>query len=143
LRSEQSLIQTIGRAARNLQGKAILYADKITGSMQRAMDETERRRALQLAHNNQYGVIPKSINKAVADIMEGAYANPGKGKRGRKVAEAGAAYDIDSGQPIKNIAAEIKRLEQAMYQHARNLEFEEAANIRDRLGKLRERSLVS
>lgn len=143
LRSEQSLIQTIGRAARNLQGKAILYADKITGSMQRAMDETERRRALQLAHNNQYGVIPKSINKAVADIMEGAYANPGKGKRGRKVAEAGAAYDIDSGQPIKNIAAEIKRLEQTMYQHARNLEFEEAAKVRDQLGKLRERSLVS
>ncbi|MGB1158193.1 MAG: excinuclease ABC subunit UvrB [Porticoccaceae bacterium] len=143
LRSEQSLIQTIGRAARNLQGKAILYADKITGSMQRAMDETERRRTLQLAHNNQYGVIPKSINKAVADIMEGAYANPGKGKRGRKVAEAEAAYDIDSGQPIKNIAAEIKRLEQAMYQHARNLEFEEAAKVRDQLGKLRERSLVS
>jgi len=143
LRSEQSLIQTIGRAARNLQGKAILYADKITGSMQRAMDETERRRTLQLAHNNQYGVIPKSINKAVADIMEGAYANPRKGKRGRKVAEAEAAYDIDSGQPIKNIAAEIKRLEQAMYQHARNLEFEEAAKVRDQLGKLRERSLVS
>lgn len=143
LRSEQSLIQTIGRAARNLQGKAILYADKITGSMQRAMDETERRRTLQLAHNNQHGVTPKSINKAVADIMEGAYANPGKGKRSRKVAEAGAAYDIDSGQPIKNLAAEIKRLEQAMYQHARNLEFEEAAKVRDQLGKLRERSLVS
>ena len=143
LRSEQSLIQTIGRAARNLQGKAILYADKITGSMQRAMDETERRRTLQLAHNNQHGVTPKSINKAVADIMEGAYASPGKGKRSRKVAEEAAAYDLDSGQPIKNIAAEIKRLEQAMYQHARNLEFEEAAKMRDRLGKLRERSLVS
>jgi excinuclease ABC subunit B len=143
LRSEQSLIQTIGRAARNLQGKAILYADKITGSMQRAMDETERRRTLQLAHNNQHGVTPKSINKAVADIMEGAYASPGKGKRSRKVAEEAAAYDLDSGQPIKNLAAEIKRLEQAMYQHARNLEFEEAAKIRDRLGKLRERSLVS
>jgi len=143
LRSEQSLIQTIGRAARNLQGKAILYADKITGSMQRAMDETERRRTLQLAHNNQYGVIPKSINKAVADIMEGAYASPGKGKRSRKVAEEAAAYDLDSDQPIKNLAAEIKRLEQAMYQHARNLEFEEAARVRDRLGKLRERSLVS
>ncbi len=142
LRSEQSLIQTIGRAARNLQGKAILYADKITGSMQRAMDETERRRTLQLAHNNQHGVTPKSINKAVADIMEGAYANPGKGKRSRKVAEAGAVYDIDSGQPIKNLAAEIKRLEQAMYQHARNLEFEEAAKVRDQLGKLRQRSLV-
>ena len=143
LRSEQSLIQTIGRAARNLQGKSILYADKITGSMQRAMDETQRRRSLQMEHNKKYGVTPKSINKAVADIMEGAYAAPGKGKRGRKVADAAAAYDIKKGQPIENIAKEIKRLEDKMYQHARNLEFEEAAKTRDLLGTLRERSLAS
>ena len=109
LRSEQSLIQAIGRAARNLQGKSILYADKITGSMQRAIDETQRRRSLQMAHNQKYGVTPKSINKAVADIMEGAYAAP-QSKRGRKVAEDAAAYDIRQGQPIENIAKEIKRL---------------------------------
>ncbi len=143
LRSEQSLIQTIGRAARNLQGKSILYADKITGSMQRAIDETQRRRSLQMAHNQKYGVTPKSINKAVADIMEGAYAAPGKSKRGRKVAEDAAALDIRQGQPIENIAKEIKRLEDKMYQHARNLEFEEAAKTRDLLGALRERSLAS
>ncbi|MCS5587887.1 MAG: excinuclease ABC subunit UvrB, partial [Porticoccaceae bacterium] len=127
LRSEQSLIQTIGRAARNLHGKAILYADKITGSMQRAIDETERRRSLQLNHNKQFGIVPKSIRKAVADIMEGAYAATGRNKRGKKVAEDGAVYDIEVGQPIENIAREIKRLEDKMYQHARNLEFEEAA----------------
>ena len=83
LRSEQSLIQTIGRAARNLEGKAVLYADKITGSMQRAMDETERRRDLQINHNEQHGIVPKSIVKGIADIMEGAYAATGKSKRGR------------------------------------------------------------
>ena len=143
LRSEQSLIQTIGRAARNLHGKAILYADKITGSMQRAIDETERRRSLQLNHNKQFGIVPKSIRKAVADIMEGAYAATGRNKRGKKVAEDGAVYDIEVGQPIENIAREIKRLEDKMYQHARNLEFEEAAKTRDILGKLRERSLAS
>lgn len=143
LRSEQSLIQTIGRAARNLQGKAILYADKITGSMQRAMDETERRRGLQLEHNKKFNVTPKSILKGVADIMEGAYGAPGKSKRGRKVAEDATAYDIQAGQPIEDIAKEIKRLEEKMYQHARNLEFEEAAKTRDLLGVLRARSLAS
>jgi excinuclease ABC subunit B len=143
LRSQQSLIQTMGRAARNLQGRAILYADKITGSMQRAIDETKRRRQLQLAHNKKYSVTPKSIHKAVADIMEGAYVAPGKSKRGRKVAEEATAYDIKGGQPIENIAREIKRLEEKMYQHARNLEFEEAAKTRDLLGVLRARSLVS
>jgi excinuclease ABC subunit B len=143
LRSEQSLIQTIGRAARNLEGKAILYADKITGSMQRAMDETERRRALQVKHNTENGITPKSIQKDVADIMEGAHAAVGHNKRARKVAEEGGLYDVNAAQSIENITKEIKRLEEKMYQHARNLEFEEAAQTRDLLGKLREKSLAS
>ncbi|MDB2649811.1 excinuclease ABC subunit UvrB [Porticoccaceae bacterium] len=143
LRSEQSLIQTIGRAARNLEGKAILYADKITGSMQRAMDETERRRALQVEHNTQNGITPMSIKKDVADIMEGAHAAIGHNKRARKVAEEGGLYDVNAAQSIENITKEIKRLEEKMYQHARNLEFEEAAQTRDLLGKLREKSLAS
>ena len=95
LRSEQSLIQTIGRAARNLEGKAVLYADKITGSMQRAMDETERRRELQVAHNKQHDITPKSIVKGIADIMEGAYAATGKNRRDRKAAENEAAYSAE------------------------------------------------
>jgi excinuclease ABC subunit B len=143
LRSEQSLIQTIGRAARNLEGKAILYADKITGSMQRAMDETKRRRALQVEHNTQNGITPMSIKKDVADIMEGAHAAVGHNKRARKVAEEGGLYDVNAAQSIENITKEIKRLEEKMYQHARNLEFEEAAQTRDLLGKLREKSLAS
>jgi excinuclease ABC subunit B len=143
LRSEQSLIQTIGRAARNLEGKAVLYADKITGSMQRAMDETERRRELQVEHNKQHGITPKSIVKGIADIMEGAYAATGKNRRDRKAAENEAAYNLNSGQPIENIAKEIKRLEEKMYQHARNLEFEEAAQTRDQLSQLRDKSLAS
>ena len=143
LRSEQSLIQTIGRAARNLEGKAILYADKITGSMQRAMDETERRRALQVKHNTENDITPKSIKKDVADIMEGAHAAVGHNKRARKVAEEGGLYDVNAAQSIENITKEIKRLEEKMYQHARNLEFEEAAQTRDLLGKLREKSLAS
>ena len=143
LRSEQSLIQTIGRAARNLEGKAILYADKVTGSMQRAMDETERRRGLQVAHNEKHGITPKSIKKEVADIMEGAHAAVGHNKRARKVAEDAASYSANAEQSYENMAKEIKRLEDKMYQHARNLEFEEAANTRDLLGKLREKSLAS
>jgi excinuclease ABC subunit B len=143
LRSEQSLIQTIGRAARNLEGKAILYADKVTGSMQRAMDETERRRGLQVAHNEKHGITPKSIKKEVADIMEGAHAAVGHNKRARKVAEDAASYSANAEQSYENMAKEIKRLEDKMYQHARNLEFEEAANTRDLLGKLREKSLTS
>ena len=143
LRSEQSLIQTIGRAARNLEGKAILYADKVTGSMQRAMDETERRRSLQVAHNEKHGITPQSIIKEVTDIMEGAHAAVGHNKRARKVAEESATYAINTDQSYESMAKEIKRLEEKMYQHARNLEFEEAANTRDLLGKLREKSLAS
>ena len=143
LRSEQSLIQTIGRAARNLEGKAILYADKITGSMQRAMDETDRRRAVQVEYNTLHGITPKSIIKDISDIMEGAYAATGQNRRDRQAAEAEAPYLINGAEPIRDIAKEIKRLEDKMYQHARNLEFEEAAQTRDTLGKLRIQSLAS
>ncbi|MDA9598932.1 excinuclease ABC subunit UvrB [bacterium] len=143
LRSDTSLIQTIGRAARHLEGKAILYADKVTGSMQRAMDETERRREMQVEFNTKHGITPKSIIKGVADIMEGAYAATGKNKRSRKVADADNAYNIDAFDNIKDIAKEINRLEDKMHLHARNLEFEEAAQTRDQLVKLREKSLAS
>ena len=143
LRSEQSLIQTIGRAARHLNGKAILYADKITGSMQRAIDETDRRRALQVAHNEKHGIVPTSITKGVKDIMEGAYAATGQNRRDREAAESAAAYQINSPEPIKDIAKELKRLEEKMHQHARDLEFEDAAKTRDLLTQLRQKSLVS
>ena len=143
LRSEQSLIQTIGRAARNLQGKAILYADKITGSMQRAIDETERRRGVQVEHNEKFGIIPKSIRKAVADIMEGAHSPVGRNKKGKKVAEDQAVYDFSADVPVSEIAKEITKLESQMHQHARDLEFEEAAKVRDKLGLFRERLLSS
>jgi len=144
LRSEQSLIQTIGRAARHVKGKAILYADKVTGSMQRAMDETERRRAKQIEHNTKHGLVPTGIKKSVADIMEGAYAGQGKNKRGKKVAEGPGSYNISTDAvPVGNIAKELKRLEERMYQHARDLEFEEAAQTRDQIGKLREQMLAS
>ena len=143
LRSEQSLIQTIGRAARHVKGKAILYADKITGSMERAIGETERRREKQIEHNALNGLTPTGIKKSVADIMEGAYAGQGKPKRGKKVAEGLAGYDISADTvPIGDIAKELKRLEERMYQHARDLEFEEAAQTRDEIGKLRERMLA-
>jgi len=142
LRSEQSLIQTIGRAARNLEGKAVLYADKITGSMQRAMDETDRRRAVQVEYNKTHGITPRSIIKSVADIMEGAYAATGKNKRDRKVAEAEAGYNFDALETMQDINKELKRLEDKMHLHARNLEFEEAGQTRDQLVKLREKSLV-
>ena len=142
LRSEQSLIQTIGRAARNLEGKAVLYADKITGSMQRAMDETDRRRAVQVEYNKTHSIMPRSIIKSVADIMEGAYAATGKNKRDRKVAEAEAGYNFDALETMQDINKELKRLEDKMHLHARNLEFEEAGQTRDQLVKLREKSLV-
>ncbi|WP_373025858.1 excinuclease ABC subunit UvrB [Thioalkalivibrio sp.] len=134
LRSDRSLIQTIGRAARNVNGKAILYADKITGSMQRAIDETERRRDRQIEHNKLHGITPKGIRKNIADILEARNATPGSGgRRGRKDAEEGADY---LGAP-DNAAKEIERLEQEMFAKARDLEFEEAARIRDRIEKLK------
>ena len=139
LRSERSLIQTIGRAARNSAGKAILYADKITDSMRKAMDETSRRRTKQLAHNEQHGITPQTIRKRIADVMEGAYANAkGKSKtRGeKKVAEEAAEYrSLTPDQALK----QIKKLEEKMLQHAKNLEFEQAASVRDQIGHIRVR----
>ena len=136
LRSERSLIQTIGRAARNVRGTAILYADRVTGSMQRAMDETGRRRERQLAHNEKHGIEPATIIKQVADIMEAAY--PAPGKRKRRVAEDGARYDRMTPEQLMRRAA---KLEKQMLRHARDLEFEEAARLRDEIRRIREEGL--
>ena len=147
LRSEQSLIQTIGRAARNLNGRAILYADRVTGSMQRAMDETDRRRNKQLAFNLANGLTPKGIYKSVADIMEGAVIyGAGKNKK-RKQGEDSLGHSFDVGASaavsLKSLAAQIVDLEEQMYRHAQNLEFEQAAALRDRIHRLREREIVA
>ncbi|MCP5416455.1 MAG: excinuclease ABC subunit B [Chromatiaceae bacterium] len=141
LRSEGALIQTIGRAARNSAGKAILYADRITGSMQRAMDETNRRRAKQTAFNELHGITPQTIRKAVADIMEGARAGAPLSPRAyARVAEEAAEYAAMTPQQM---AKRIKQLEQQMYQHARDLEFEEAARIRDRIRQLQDQGVLA
>ncbi|BAO44406.1 excinuclease ABC subunit UvrB [Thiolapillus brandeum] len=141
LRSVGSLIQTIGRAARNARGKAILYADRITGSMKQAMEETERRRSKQMAFNEAHGITPRTVQKKIADIMESAY--PGGQKSAReyaRVAEQEAAYGrLSPGE----LAKKLKALEEAMYEHARNLEFEEAARMRDEIRHLKEMGLVA
>ena len=139
LRSERSLIQTIGRAARNINGKAILYADKVTGSMQRAIGETERRREKQIIYNEKHGITPKTIRKAVADVMEGAYAGGVPGvKRYAKVAEEVVEYAAMSPEMLSR---EVRKLEKQMYRHAQNLEFEEAARVRDRIRHMQESNL--
>ncbi|MEA3277904.1 MAG: excinuclease ABC subunit UvrB [Pseudomonadota bacterium] len=141
LRSEGSLIQTIGRAARNANGKAILYADRVTGSMERAIGETERRRARQVAFNAEHGITPQTIRKAVADIMEGAM--PGAPMRARdyaKVAEEVAEY---AGLTPPQMARKLKALEKEMYRHAKDLEFEKAAAVRDRIRELQGRGLAA
>ncbi|HEY0660340.1 MAG TPA: excinuclease ABC subunit UvrB [Lysobacter sp.] len=138
LRSAGSLIQTIGRAARNLRGKAILYADRVTNSMQKAIEETDRRRQKQVEYNLEHGITPKSIAKAVMDVMEGARVDPEalKGRnKARKVAEEAAEYAALSPSQF---AARIKALEEKMYRHARDLEFEDAAAVRDQLRRLRD-----
>jgi excinuclease ABC subunit B len=135
LRSEGSLIQTIGRAARNLNGRAILYADRITGSMERAMAETERRRALQTKFNELHGIVPRSITKAIVDVMEGARSNASS----NAIAKREGLVPMTAGKAPgpEDIARQIKRLEADMYKHARNLEFEQAARLRDDLERLR------
>jgi excinuclease ABC subunit B len=141
LRSERSLIQTIGRTARHLEGKAILYADRMTGSMERAIGETERRRQKQQAFNEAHGIVPQALNKKVRDILEESFSAGNAGsserKRGRKVAESAAEFAAIPAGPAE-IAREISRLEGQMMEHARNLEFEQAARLRDRIGVLRE-----
>ncbi|WP_429155985.1 excinuclease ABC subunit UvrB [Aeromonas veronii] len=136
LRSTRSLIQTIGRAARNLNGKVILYGDTITNSMKVAIEETERRRALQHAHNLKHGITPKGLNKSIGDVMDmGGSRTAGKpGKGMRKAAEPQGEYHVRSASEI---AKEIKRMEEQMFQHARDLEFEQAAALRDQIQQLR------
>ena len=137
LRSEGSLIQTIGRAARNVHGKAILYAEQITGSMRRAMDETNRRRSKQMAFNALHGITPQGIRKAVADVMEGARSSAtGSGRvTYLQVAEDSAKYEV---MPPEKRLKLIKQLEQRMHKHARELEFEEAARLRDEIRRIQE-----
>jgi excinuclease ABC subunit B len=144
LRSEGSLIQTMGRAARNLHGHVILYADTITGSMQRAMDEVQRRRIRQVAFNEAHGITPRGIVKPVADIMEGARvvgSASGRGGGSRGKGGKGAPLDLRALKNTADIAREMKRLESDMYRHARNLEFEQAALLRDQLDELRKLEL--
>ncbi|MDD9983837.1 MAG: excinuclease ABC subunit UvrB [Gammaproteobacteria bacterium] len=141
LRSDRSLIQTIGRAARNINGTAILYAESVTGSMQRAIDETNRRRGKQIAFNRTNGITPRGIRKAVTDIMEGARAGaPGSPRRFARVAESIGKY---AAMKPEVLAARLRKLEQKMYRHAGNLEFEEAALVRDRIRELREQGLAA
>ncbi|TYT27226.1 excinuclease ABC subunit UvrB [Luteimonas viscosa] len=143
LRSTGSLIQTIGRAARNLRGKAILYADRITDSMKRAIDETDRRRQKQVEYNAEHGITPQSVVRAVMDVMEGARDEPAAARaaagRGRRVADA--PEDYAALDPAK-LAAKLKALEQQMYQHARDLEFEDAARVRDEIRRVKDATLA-
>ncbi|CAG0987036.1 partial UvrABC system protein B, partial [Rhodocyclaceae bacterium] len=133
LRSERSLIQTMGRAARHLNGTAILYADRITDSMRRAMAETERRRGKQMAFNAEHGITPVGVKKRIKDIIDGVYDSDAAGRE-LKAAEESARYEAMSE---KALAKEIKRLEKAMQEHARNLEFEQAAAARDELFRIK------
>jgi len=136
LRSERSLIQTIGRAARNLSGKAILYADRMTESMKKAIGETERRRAKQVAHNEAHGITPRGVFKQVRDLIDGVYSEKaGKEAQAREIQKA-KIEDMSE----RDVAKEIKRLEKLMMEHARNLEFENAARVRDQLASLREQA---
>ena len=139
LRAERSLIQTIGRAARNLNGRAILYADRITDSMKKAMDETERRRTKQIAHNEAHGVTPRGIVKRVRDLIDGVYSEKAGKDAERLEQEAMQRAQVEE-MSEKDISREIKRLEKLMLEHARNLEFEQAARVRDQLTKLKDRA---
>jgi excinuclease ABC subunit B len=134
LRSERSLIQTIGRAARNLNGTAILYGDRVTDSMRRAIDETERRRTKQIAFNKANNITPMGIKKEIRELIDGVY-NPHEARLELQVAEERKDYEAMSE---KQISKEIKRLEKLMVDHAKNLEFEQAAKVRDQLQVLKE-----
>ncbi len=134
LRSERSLIQTIGRAARNLNGTAILYADTVTDSMRRAIDETNRRRAKQMAFNREHGIEPRGVKKEVRELIDGVFDSSAARKAAKDEGEA-VSYETMSE---KQLAREIKRLEKLMFEHAKNLEFEKAARARDQLAQLRQ-----
>ncbi|MGJ7579656.1 excinuclease ABC subunit UvrB [Variovorax sp. RHLX14] len=136
LRAERSLIQTIGRAARNLNGRAILYADRMTDSMKKAIDETDRRRTKQIAHNEANGIVPRSIVKKVRDLIDGVYSE----KTGKEMAKLELERAKVEDMSEKDISREIKRLEKLMLEHARNLEFEKAGRVRDQLAVLREQA---
>jgi excinuclease ABC subunit B len=133
LRSERSLIQTIGRAARNLEGRAILYADKMTESMKRAIGETERRRNKQISFNAANGITPRGVVKGIRDLIDGVYSEKSDKESMRLELEQARVQDMSE----RDVAKEIKRLEKQMMEHARNLEFEQAAAVRDQLGRLR------
>jgi excinuclease ABC subunit B len=139
LRAERSLIQTIGRAARNINGRAILYADRITESMKKAMGETERRRLKQIEHNKLHGITPKSIVKKVKDLIDGVYSEK-SGKEAERLEQAALQKAKIEDMSEKDIARAIKQLEKQMMEHARNLEFEKAAQVRDQLGILKEQA---
>jgi excinuclease ABC subunit B len=145
LRSDNSLIQTIGRAARHINGRAILYADTLTGSMQRAIDETDRRRKKQLEFNAAHGITPRGIHKAVADIMEGARSEPSRSdsrkRTGQAAGRAGGVAIEDTLTTAEmrpeQLVRRIKKLEAEMLKRARNLEFETAAKLRDEIERLK------
>lgn len=136
LRAERSLIQTIGRAARNLGGKAILYADRMTDSMKKAIDETERRRARQIAHNEAHGITPRSIQKRIRDLIDGVYSEKASKEQEKQELQRAMVEDMSE----KDISKRIKQLEKQMLEHARNLEFEKAARVRDQLAALKEQA---
>jgi excinuclease ABC subunit B len=138
LRSERSLIQTIGRAARNLHGKAILYGDEVTGSMHRAIAETERRQKKQIAFNKTHGIIPYGVQKAVREIIDGVYAPTSNVRQHIQIAEEAAEYTRLSPQQLAKC---LQQLERQMYKHAQNLEFEEAAQLRDKIKKIKSQFL--
>ena len=139
LRAERSLIQTIGRAARNINGRAILYADRTTESMKKAIGETERRRIKQLAHNEEHGITPRSIVKRVKDLIDGVYSEKA-GKDAARLEQETLQRAQVQDMSEKDVAREIKRLEKLMLEHARNLEFEQAARVRDQLSRVKEQA---
>ena len=145
LRSDRSLIQTIGRAARHIDGRAILYADRMTGSMERAIAETDRRRAKQVEFNTTHGIIPQGIEKSVQDILEGARRMPTKARsaRDRKVAEEQAAYSAEMANlSPAALARKLSQMEAQMQQHAKNLEFEQAARMRDQITEIKQQAFL-
>ena len=140
LRSETTMIQTIGRAARNLRGKAILYADKMTGSMERAIAETDRRRAIQEKYNIENNITPKSITTKVKDIMEGARVISGKAKKQKEDIEKSLPFKIKDDS-INGLSESIEKIENQMYKYAKEMEFEKAAQCRDKM-KFLKRKLI-